>query len=98
MSLARGAVPEVVVDGVTGFVRQGAGELAGVLDMLDQIDPQACRYHVEQNFGPDEMVTRYEQVYRECLAGDTGRDLNARQVVPQLNGQTRPAVRHGAQV
>ena len=66
LSLARGAVPEVVVDGVTGFVRQDAGELTEALDHLDEIDPRACRRHVEENFGPDKMVAGYEQVYRDC--------------------------------
>ena len=67
LSLARGAVPEVVVDGVTGFVRESADELAEALDDLDRIDPRACRRHVEQKFGPDKMVAGYEQVYRDCL-------------------------------
>ena len=47
LSLARGAVPEVVVDGVTGFVRQDADELVEAIRSLDQINPQACRQHVE---------------------------------------------------
>ena len=67
LSLARGAVPEVVVDGVTGFVRREPDELVEALRSLDQIDPRACRKHVEDNFGPDRMVSGYEQVYRDCL-------------------------------
>ncbi|HEX6936066.1 MAG TPA: glycosyltransferase family 4 protein [Actinomycetes bacterium] len=69
LSLARGAVPEVVADGVTGFVRQEADELVGALAQLDRIDPAACRAHVEANFGPDKMVEGYEEVYRDCLDG-----------------------------
>ena len=76
LSLARGAVPEVVVDGVTGFVRENAADLAETLDDLGRIDPRACRRHVEQNFGPDKMVAGYEQVYRDCL-GDAARDQTA---------------------
>ena len=67
LSLARGAVPEVVVDGVTGFVRVEPDELVACLGMLDQIDPEACRQHVEQAFSPGAMVAGYEQVYRDCL-------------------------------
>jgi glycosyltransferase involved in cell wall biosynthesis len=66
LSLNRGAVPEVVVDGVTGFVRREPDELVEALRELDQIDPRACRQHVEDNFGPDRMVSGYEQVYRDC--------------------------------
>lgn len=67
LSLARGAVPEVVVDGVTGYVRHQADELVAALDELHRIDPRACRHHVEQSFSPARMVTGYERVYRECL-------------------------------
>jgi glycosyltransferase involved in cell wall biosynthesis len=69
LSLARGAVPEVVVDGVTGFVRREPDELVDALHSLDQIDPRACRHHVEGSFSPDHMVSGYEQVYRDCLRG-----------------------------
>ena len=41
-----------------------------------EIDPRACRRHVEQNFGPDKMVAGYEQVYRDCL-GEAARDQTA---------------------
>jgi glycosyltransferase involved in cell wall biosynthesis len=67
LSLRRGAVPEVVVDGETGYVRQEAGELVQALRELDSIDPAACRRHVEENFSPKRMVTGYEQVYRDCI-------------------------------
>src|SRR5919201_1474853 len=49
----RGSVPEVVIDGETGFVvsvENYASEAAGCLERLDQIDPKACRSHVEQRF------------------------------------------------
>ena len=72
LSLTRGAVPEVVVDGVTGFVRQDAGELTELLDRLDDIDPRACRRHVEENFSPEKMVAGYEQIYQNCLRETAG--------------------------
>jgi len=67
LSLRRGAVPEVVVDGETGYVREEAGQLVAALRELDSIDPAACRRHVEENFSPERMVTGYEQVYRDCI-------------------------------
>lgn len=68
LSLARGAVPEVVVDGVTGFVRERPADLDELVDRLDQLDPRECREHVARRFGPERMVTGYEQVYRDCRA------------------------------
>jgi len=67
LSLARGAIPEVVRDGVTGYVRQEASELVDCFDLLDQISPAECRSHVEREFSPEAMVSGYERVYRECL-------------------------------
>ena len=65
LSLSRGAIPEVVADGVTGFVRDHAEALIPLLDQVDAIDPSTCRKHVEEHFGPDRMVQGYERIYAE---------------------------------
>ena len=72
LSLSRGAVPEVVVDGKTGFVRDKAADLVPLVDRLGEIDPSACRAHVEESFAPERMVSGYEEAYRDCLAGAGG--------------------------
>ena len=83
LSLARGAVPEVVVDGVTGFVRDEPDELVHCLEMLEQIDPKACRHHVEQAFSPGAMVAGYEQVYADCLRREAA-SVDHQVVLPDL--------------
>lgn len=55
----RGAVPEVVRDGVTGFVRQTPAELAPLIDRIGEIDRTACRRHVEEHFSSAAMVRSY---------------------------------------
>jgi glycosyltransferase involved in cell wall biosynthesis len=67
VALGRGSVPEVVVDGVTGFVRREPAELVQALDDVDQIDPKECRRMAEERFGADVMVSAYERVYEEVL-------------------------------
>jgi glycosyltransferase involved in cell wall biosynthesis len=67
VALRRGSVPEIVVDGLTGFIRDDPAELPGVLRRLDEIDPRACREHVARNFDDEVMVERYEAVYRSVL-------------------------------
>jgi glycosyltransferase involved in cell wall biosynthesis len=52
----RGAVPEIVRDGVTGFVRDTAAELAAVIERISEIDRAACRRHVAENFSSAAMV------------------------------------------
>ena len=43
----RGAIPEVVVDAETGFVVNDAGEMAEAVWWTGEINPHACRAHVE---------------------------------------------------
>lgn len=67
LSLRRGAVPEVVVDGVTGFVRDHPDELVEAAGRLGELSGRACREHVEQSFSPERMVDGYEAAYRDAI-------------------------------
>jgi glycosyltransferase involved in cell wall biosynthesis len=69
VALNRGSVPEVVVDGVTGFVRDDPSELTDAINMVDGIDPVACRRHVEQNFDMTAMAVGYERAYAQVCGG-----------------------------
>jgi glycosyltransferase involved in cell wall biosynthesis len=69
VALSRGAVPEIVTDGRTGFVRDRPEELVAALDRLDEIDPAACRMRVVERFAPARMVEGYERVYRRLVRG-----------------------------
>lgn len=67
----RGAVPEVVVDGGTGFivpVETYPEDASAALKRLGEIDPAACRRRVEQFFGKEAMVAGYEQAFERVLA------------------------------
>ncbi len=68
LGLNRGAVSEVVLDGVTGWVRDDPDELAEMLPQVDQLDRGACREHVKQHFSGGAMAAGYEQVYRSLIA------------------------------
>jgi glycosyltransferase involved in cell wall biosynthesis len=68
----RGSVPEIVVDGETGFivpVETYAEEAAVRLKQLDQIDPFACRRRVEDLFSKQAMVAGYERAFERVLSG-----------------------------
>lgn len=58
-----GAVPEVVVDGVTGFVCDTLHDMVEAVARVGAIDRRACRAHVEQRFSPAAMASGYERVY-----------------------------------
>jgi glycosyltransferase involved in cell wall biosynthesis len=72
VALRRGSVPEVVVDGVTGFVRDDLDELAEAIGRTGELDPAACRRHVAEHFDIPVMVTGYEKVYRELASSPPG--------------------------
>ena len=65
-----GAAPEIVVHGVTGFVRaDDAGMIDGIRRVVaGEIDPAACRARVEEHFSALAMTGRYERIF-ERLAG-----------------------------
>jgi glycosyltransferase involved in cell wall biosynthesis len=73
VSLARGAAPEVVVDGRTGFVRERLAELPAAIDAAVGLDPHTCRRHVVERFSAQAMVTAYESLYAELVGEPVGR-------------------------
>ncbi len=66
----RASVPEIVVDGVTGFivsVENMIEEMVERLKYLKEIKPERCREHVERNFTADRMVEDYLRIYYKIL-------------------------------
>ncbi len=62
-----GAVMEMVIDGVTGFVRPTTDALVEAVGRLDEIDRSACRAHVEAHFSAQTMTTGYERLYQQLI-------------------------------
>jgi glycosyltransferase involved in cell wall biosynthesis len=54
-----GSVPEIVLDGVTGFVCSTFKELIEAVPKVASLDRAACRRHVERNFTPSVMADGY---------------------------------------
>jgi len=62
-----GSVPEVVVDGVTGFICSTLTEMVAAIPRVRELDRRACRAHVEQRFSGAAMVDGYERAYTHLL-------------------------------
>jgi glycosyltransferase involved in cell wall biosynthesis len=69
----RGAVPEVVVDGMTGFIRRTPDELIEAVGRLDEIDRALCRRHVAERFSGEAMARAYERVIEDLVGRRSGR-------------------------
>lgn len=67
ISLRRGSAPEVIEDGVTGFVVDDEEGLVRAVSRLSEIDPARCRAVVERRFSAAAMAEGYEQAYYHVL-------------------------------
>ncbi len=67
IALRRGAVPEVIDHGKTGFVVDSITEMVAAVDKLDQIDRQTCRTYIERRFSTEKMVNDYADAFRTAL-------------------------------
>jgi len=60
----KGAVPEIVEHGKTGFYGNTIDELVGFTERASEIDPRNCREHIKLSFNSDRMVENYLKLYR----------------------------------
>jgi glycosyltransferase involved in cell wall biosynthesis len=67
VALRRGSVPEIVQDGVTGFIRDTPEQLPAALLRVGEIDRSACVRRVREHFSAACMAQRYEAVYRTAI-------------------------------
>ena len=67
VAFSRGAMPELIVDGETGFLVQDVDSMVAALYRIDSIDPARCRSHVEAKFDVPVMVEGYLRLYREIV-------------------------------
>ncbi|HTA53255.1 MAG TPA: glycosyltransferase family 4 protein [Candidatus Acidoferrales bacterium] len=62
-----GSLPEIVVDGVTGYLCDGVDEAVAKVPLLASLDRRACRAHVEKHFSVERMIDRYLDAYVRAL-------------------------------
>jgi glycosyltransferase involved in cell wall biosynthesis len=64
----RGSMPEVVDDGMTGFLVRDAEHASDAVKRITAIDRAGCRTRARQRFGVDRMVADYLRIYTDLLA------------------------------
>jgi glycosyltransferase involved in cell wall biosynthesis len=65
----RGSMPELIEDGVTGFLVDDFAHAVAAIDQVDEIDRAACRRAVQERFTVDRMADQYLELYHEMLSG-----------------------------
>jgi glycosyltransferase involved in cell wall biosynthesis len=86
IAFARGAAPEIVVNGETGFLVRTIDEMVEAVRHVDEIDPWRCREHVERHFDAPVMASGYLAAYERVL--ETARAERAVEGTRQAAGLT----------
>jgi glycosyltransferase involved in cell wall biosynthesis len=63
----RGSMPELIDDGVTGFLVDSVDDAVVAISRIGEIDRAACRAAVSARFTVDHMADRYLNLYRSLL-------------------------------
>jgi glycosyltransferase involved in cell wall biosynthesis len=63
-----GSVPEIIEDGVTGYIVNSEEEAIQAVQRIDLIDRRVCRATFERRFSVKRMASQYVQVYRYLAA------------------------------
>ena len=67
VAIHRGSMPEIIWDGVTGFLAADVTEMVTCVPKIKDIDRLQCRKWVEGRFSVSRMVDDYVRVYEKIL-------------------------------
>ncbi|MDP2661459.1 MAG: glycosyltransferase family 4 protein [Dehalococcoidia bacterium] len=73
IAFPRGAAPEIILDGKTGYLVNDVEEMARAVHRLDRIDPKDCRRHVKDRFDVSVMADGYLALYERVLEKTGGK-------------------------
>jgi glycosyltransferase involved in cell wall biosynthesis len=68
IAFRRGSVPEIVEDGVTGYVCDDVEQAVRAVERLPYLSRAACRREFEQRFTAGRMAEDYVRIYRQLHA------------------------------
>lgn len=64
VACGRGAVPELMINGKTGFIVKSYLDAPDAVKNINSIDRSFCREHVRNNFSSEVMADNYEKNYK----------------------------------
>jgi glycosyltransferase involved in cell wall biosynthesis len=91
LATPRGAAPEIVDHGRTGFLCATIDRLAAAAGRLAEIDRSACRAVVESRFSARRWAAPHVRLYEDVLAGDRRHLVGAEPLRPQQVALSRSA-------
>jgi glycosyltransferase involved in cell wall biosynthesis len=69
LAFRKGSAPEIIAQGVTGWVAETEAEMVDALKRVGAIDPKACRAHVQADFSPAVATTGYLECFERAATG-----------------------------
>jgi glycosyltransferase involved in cell wall biosynthesis len=67
IAFPRGSAPELVEEGVTGYLVEDAAQMAEVVrSKLAGFERERCRARAVERFGREQMVAAYERLYEQA--------------------------------
>jgi glycosyltransferase involved in cell wall biosynthesis len=76
LALREGSVPDVLEDGVTGFICHFEDELVRAVERIPELDRWRCRTEAERRFSPASMANAYEHIYEQLLEEAAPQELS----------------------
>jgi glycosyltransferase involved in cell wall biosynthesis len=73
----RGSVPELIKDGVSGFIVEGIEQAAAAVKAVPALSRRQCRDYFERHFSAARMCADYVNVYQQLLSADREPPLSA---------------------
>ena len=68
LAYRRGSIPEIIEDGVTGFICDSLSDMVAAIDRLPQIQRRRCRDSFEARFTVQRMAEDYLALYEQMAA------------------------------
>jgi glycosyltransferase involved in cell wall biosynthesis len=73
IAFGRGSVPEIIEDGVTGFIVDDVESAAAAVPLALRLDRKAIRWRFEERFTAERMARDYLALYQRVLSRKSAR-------------------------
>ena len=85
----KGAFPDTVLDGITGFRGENLHEWISAVDLLDTIEPNICRQWVIDNFSIESQGPKYDEYFESVINFEKGGEN-----IRVINTEPKPPMRY----
>ncbi len=72
IAFGHGSVPEIMKDGVSGFVVSNVDEAVAAVAKIPKLSRRGCRQYFESRFTADRMAHDYVEIYRALIENNAG--------------------------